>query len=936
MFSRRRTQADDRLSLKPAKPSGQGWDSTTSFAPSSTHSNSNSNSNSNAHSFPSHSFPPTSSTNVPLKPPAQPTTGTSIRRRVSTLAKHLSSFKPTSRGRTTQGIGKRRAYSPTYSSRSPSPVDDIRRPSGLGRRASSVDASPSPAGTPMSRIPYPDDKPVDSPRFSRVYPVEEERMPVHKKMASMKMLPRSPTSAGFGFGISVPEDAEHPSELDSGSVKDEEGDGQVIYMRGRTMSTPNVFLTAPPQAQTSTSTFPSSLRSHPSPYLSSSPTSSRSQLVSIHRPPSPSAPSLVVPPSKPEASLRSHAHSMSVSTTTSMVSYVPPDVPTLTATPIFPQFFTPQIITLVPSSTNSPVTPTPSQLNGSHLLLASPSPHQSAPTTPTTSFAPTVRGRRTRARLNPPIPLSLVFEHVPREALPTVALVSKRFCAAAQTAIYDRLSLVLLDNATHPESRRTDMCVARLAASPSHAELVHSFTISHHPCVPRPSQYGSGGSFDFALHLALFNMRHLRALTLPSLEPLITFCPDGQMHCAFLGLRRLKVLSHTLPDVFWRDVLPSMPHLRQLFLPYVKEVDGLGDEDVVELSALTELVAQPTVVARLGKGAPALRRVELCVESTLYEGLRPGEAMHALSRVPVEADAPAQDNTREGRDSSSAQNSVTENGEPSTVKACDDVDLCGSPRGGSPRASTASASAGTGRESSESGRLRRTRRRSGKSGAAPDVVAEGTLQELVLVFGSVVDARTRGKVLLAVGREGVGRGLETLEVRTSSSGADNARPHDEGFYKQITTLLPHTPILRALRLVESRQPTTNAPARSMSLPPSLPPVLPKSARPTSFLFPLPPPSPPVPFASFSPPGTPPSSPPPPKSPLGPRTSSTPSRRQSTISSESPSPRTSESPLPITPAARVAHWGRLAPTLERVLLAGQTWTRADNDEWEVVE
>ncbi|KAI0260572.1 hypothetical protein BC834DRAFT_536079 [Gloeopeniophorella convolvens] len=217
------------------------------------------------------------------------------------------------------------------------------------------------------------------------------------------------------------------------------------------------------------------------------------------------------------------------------------------------------------------------------------------------------RTTRQRARQNPPIPLSLVLAHVPRASLPAVAQVSRRFCAAAQLALYRTLELA---------PGEADACVAALAGAPHLAALVTSLII---PAFPP----NCGASFRLALALALRSMRALAALTLPAFDvDLLTAARRGLVHLTLLG--------DTLPFTFFTDVLPSRPALTLLALPrFVGVPPNPSDVPPAAVPFLAMLDASPALALALAPGRP-LRRITLRVASTLYDGLRPAALADAL------------------------------------------------------------------------------------------------------------------------------------------------------------------------------------------------------------------------------------------------------------------------------------------------------------------
>jgi hypothetical protein len=86
---------------------------------------------------------------------------------------------------------------------------------------------------------------------------------------------------------------------------------------------------------------------------------------------------------------------------------------------------------------------------------------------------------------NPPIPLSFILAHVPRASLPTLALISRRFCTTVQLMLYHTVELSAAD---------ADACIAKIAGVPRLAALMLSLMLSEYPAA-------HGTSFQLALAL---------------------------------------------------------------------------------------------------------------------------------------------------------------------------------------------------------------------------------------------------------------------------------------------------------------------------------------------------------------------------------------------------------------------------------------------------
>ena len=214
---------------------------------------------------------------------------------------------------------------------------------------------------------------------------------------------------------------------------------------------------------------------------------------------------------------------------------------------------------------------------------------------------------RQQARQNPPIPLSFILAHVPRSDLPALALVSRRFCAAAQLVLYQTLELSAKD---------ADTCVAKLASASHLAALVSSLVLSDFP----PSH---GASFHLALALALRSMRGLISLTLPSFDAdLLGAAPPS--------LARLTLLTDTLPFAFFDQFLASRSHITHLSLPnFVGVPPGANEVPKNAIPNLVALDTSPGLAVALAPNRP-LQRVTLRIASTLYDGLRPAALFETL------------------------------------------------------------------------------------------------------------------------------------------------------------------------------------------------------------------------------------------------------------------------------------------------------------------
>ena len=248
---------------------------------------------------------------------------------------------------------------------------------------------------------------------------------------------------------------------------------------------------------------------------------------------------------------------------------------------------------------------------------------------------------RQQARQSPPIPLSLVFAHVPRSRLPVLARVSKRFNAAAQLALYRTLEL---------SDDESDACIARLAVAPHLAELVTTLKLCAYP-------QSHGASFELALALALRSMRALSTLTLPAFNAELLAAAPG-------AITRLTLLADTLPYAFFDDFLaaPARARLIHLALPHFVGVPPAAHEvPATAAPRLSVLDGSPGLAAALAPGRP-LRRVTLRIASTLYDGLRPAALFSALGGALKELElvlAPDVDVRTRGRLLGALANTVT-------------------------------------------------------------------------------------------------------------------------------------------------------------------------------------------------------------------------------------------------------------------------------------
>jgi len=225
--------------------------------------------------------------------------------------------------------------------------------------------------------------------------------------------------------------------------------------------------------------------------------------------------------------------------------------------------------------------------------VIAPSPqHRVVLSTPETFEPYTPRQARRQARQNPLIPLSLIFAHIPRERLPTLARVSRRFCAAAQLV----LSRTLEHPATAPA--KADACMASLAGALHLAELVTSLMIPTYPFTARPSASPCA------------RCAHSRRSRSPRSTP--TF--SQWYHLPLRASRCLRTRSplRSRPVPCCRIVHLALPN-------FVGVPPGAGEVPSTAVPHLTTLDACPSLAAALAPGHPVER--ESRVASTLYDGL---------------------------------------------------------------------------------------------------------------------------------------------------------------------------------------------------------------------------------------------------------------------------------------------------------------------------
>ncbi|KZV61860.1 hypothetical protein PENSPDRAFT_739676 [Peniophora sp. CONT] len=890
----------------------QGWDSTSSFARgSSTHIGDT--------PTPLSLLPPVSSANVQQNG--------KVRRSVSGLAKRLAFTRPAASFRGRQPLP------PPSRSPSPSFDSDIRRPSGLGRSRSYDSSTGVPRGT--DGIPEGREADANLPRFPRAYPLEEEKMPIRRAASKQKLRARSPIGkGGYGFGVEddVGTSAQTSTTTDSLSLpyaRSHYASSTPILdaYSSRSASPAPHGGTSSPATSPAPSPLPSDkdkewrdkerekrkakvMAAFPLPPPSPSHLTARLSMAATDGNgggrPSFAAESIYVRSSMAAendshlsptiaramrvpipTSPNSRPAALSISTRERMLSTPSPhesqaSTPTtsrgrLLSTPSN-IYSTSSLAVESGEHDQPPATPPKDRAHPLMPQLASPAstplpmPEVQPTPVPAPVRSPVPRARKRLARQNPPVPLSLLFAHIPRRDLPSLARVNKRFCASARAALYTHIVLPLPpshlpaltvnvtshsrdgsgaegevipvggDEEDDDDSDRTDALLARLALSPHLTSLIESFALLTPPGNAQP-----GGTFDAALALALRGMVRMRTLRVPRIPGAV--CEAG------FGFKVpkdgiVRVDGQTVPEGFWKVLAGAVGgdrdesregRLKRLELPHVRDVCSPTDEGVRDGAiGLQELVAQPAVVTKIARACGSrLRRVEMHVESTLYEGLRPGDAFKSLAEA--------------GSFLGSSQN--------------------------------------------------------GENGPG--------LEELVLVFARNIDGRTRGRVVAAIGREtDIARRLKTLEVRVE--GGARERDADEILFRQLTLLLPQMPALVDLRLPPPPPLTTPASATfpspshaGFNLPQpelsaeelrySMDAAIMALGSDAAFLASLG-------SRSTSPP---------------PRTSASASRPSSARAGEGTPPPSAEFGVlgPGAAAQRIAQWSRLAPGLKNVSLGG---------------
>ncbi|PIL32534.1 hypothetical protein GSI_05237 [Ganoderma sinense ZZ0214-1] len=277
------------------------------------------------------------------------------------------------------------------------------------------------------------------------------------------------------------------------------------------------------------------------------------------------------------------------------------------------------------------------------------------------------------ARVSPEL-LSSVFSHATSSDLFSLVRVSKAWSQAALRALYDDVDLRNMDD------ERVEQCVASLASHRSLATLVRKFACRD---LPPPDGIAVGMATSLSVvtfAIALTNMDHLHSLALPHFDLRIlahttfslrsltlhskTIYADD-FHALFSWLGRHPAL-HTLclPNLVLPSLppapsnpvdtrkIPSRPHT-----PHIPDTPPQAprrpatNHDCKSKSAspsptsetpppvpfpatllpqLQTLTCPPALATALVPGRP-LVRVQIPIQCTLYDGLRPSALMSALA-----------------------------------------------------------------------------------------------------------------------------------------------------------------------------------------------------------------------------------------------------------------------------------------------------------------
>ncbi|RPD56873.1 hypothetical protein L227DRAFT_507826 [Lentinus tigrinus ALCF2SS1-6] len=257
-------------------------------------------------------------------------------------------------------------------------------------------------------------------------------------------------------------------------------------------------------------------------------------------------------------------------------------------------------------------------------------------------------------RISPEL-LSSVFSYASRADVLSLAQVSKSFSLPALKALYADLDLRTDDD------ERIEQCIASLASRRPVASYVRSFACRALP----PPEGGTMSLSTVTFAIALTNMDQLQSLTLPHfdlrilchttfpLRHLTLLCKNitpEDFHALFTWLgRHPSLVSLSLPSLVLPSLPPSVHPLTPVdssgvpSRPHTPRTPDTPSHDSDAPSHVSSSPFPPTVVpslrrfdgpvsiaAALVPGRP-VERVQLPIQHTLYDGLRPSALMSALA-----------------------------------------------------------------------------------------------------------------------------------------------------------------------------------------------------------------------------------------------------------------------------------------------------------------
>ena len=256
-------------------------------------------------------------------------------------------------------------------------------------------------------------------------------------------------------------------------------------------------------------------------------------------------------------------------------------------------------------------------------------------------------------RISPEL-LSSVFSFASRADILALAQVSKAFSQPALRALYADLDLRTEDD------ERIERCIASLASRRPVASYVRSFACRALP----PPEGGTTSLSTVTFAIALTNMDQLQSLTLPHfdlrilchttfpLRHLTLLCKNTtpeDFHALFTWLgRHPSLVSLSFPSL----VLPSLPTSVLPLTPvdsgvpsrpHTPRTPDTPSDDSDAPSHVSQSPFPPSVIPSLRRfdgpvsiaaalipGRP-VERVQLPIQHTLYDGLRPSALMSALA-----------------------------------------------------------------------------------------------------------------------------------------------------------------------------------------------------------------------------------------------------------------------------------------------------------------